>query len=242
MREFLLLRLEGPLQAWGDVAIDGMRPIRPFPPRSAIAGLLSSAMGWRHTDGRRTTALQDALTMAVRIDRAGQHIVDYQTAELAETTSGWTHWGIEYREIGNVVRAEQILGRPPRERATQQLWKSYTADASFLVAVGLTEESPVTIDLLESALTQPARPLYLGRRSCPPSTALLEGRVTAKTPGEALANESNREAPYWFDASDEPLSAWTESMEIWDRRDFESGQFLSSRVVRRGLLRRSTDS
>src|SRR5690606_25597918 len=69
MDSYLMIRLEGPLQAWGDVAVDGRRATRAFPSRSALAALIASALGWTYRDGARTTALQDAMRFAVREDR-----------------------------------------------------------------------------------------------------------------------------------------------------------------------------
>jgi CRISPR system Cascade subunit CasD len=48
----------------------------------------------------------------------------------------------------------------------------YLADAIFLVGI---ETDPGLIETLESALRQPAFPLYLGRRSCPPGSPLVVG-------------------------------------------------------------------
>jgi CRISPR system Cascade subunit CasD len=241
MPEFLLIRLEGPLQSWGDVTRDAIRPTRAFPARSAIAGMLASALGWTYRDGAHTTALQDALWYAVRVDRIGALIVDYQTAELATVTRGWTHWGIERRDIANVTREERVRGRPMRHSATQQLWKSYLADASFLAAIGLRPGAPVGLDTLAEALRRPARPLFLGRRACPPSVPLLEGRVTAARPYEALvAGARGAAVPCWYDEGEGPACPEA-AVDVWDRRDFVADRFEGGRRVVRGMIRGAED-
>jgi CRISPR system Cascade subunit CasD len=236
MPEFLLVRLEGPMQAWGDVAVDGARPTRRFPSRSALAGLLASALGWTYRDGARTTALQDALRVAVRADDEGTVVTDYQTAELATVTRGWTRRGVEARDLGNVLRTERVYGRAPRATSTQQLWKRYLADASFLAAVGLRADAPVTLDALAAALARPARPLFLGRRACPPARPLLEGRVNAPRPYDALMASAGRQpVRCWYEPADGPERSEA-VLEMWDRRDFLTDRFVGSRTLVEGTI------
>jgi CRISPR system Cascade subunit CasD len=228
----LLLRLEGPLQAWGDVAFDPRRPTREFPSRSGLAGLLANALGWEHRDAARTTALQDALRYAVREDVRPTLLRDYQTADLeAIGSQGWTHWGMEKR------------GGSAKE-GTQILEKFYLADGSFLAAVALGEGAPAALDELEDALRRPARPLFLGRKGCPPSMPVLEGRREAETPYVALQDAP---LPRWRDAEQPPLRCWytpgqgpaadaAALTEVWDRRDFATQRFTGSRRVVAGNI------
>lgn len=250
MAEYLILRLEAPLQAWGDVAMDPRRPTRAFPSRSGLTGLLASALGWRYRDADRTTALQDALRYAVREDRRPDPIRDYQTADLgAIGDSGWTRWGVESRGGSAAARS-----------GTQILDKFYLADGAFTVALGFAEEAAtlpgggrVTLDDLERALRRPARPVFLGRRGCLPAAPLLppaHSRIEASTPAEALlfvplATEDRRYSAglanlrVWYDPADgapEILAERSETSEIWDRRDFRSNRFGGSRRITTGLL------
>ena len=48
--EFLVLRLYGPLAAWGDIACGEVRPTLIHPTKSAILGLLGAALGVRRSD------------------------------------------------------------------------------------------------------------------------------------------------------------------------------------------------
>jgi CRISPR system Cascade subunit CasD len=245
--EHLILRLDAPLQAWGDVAMDPTRPTRAFPSLSGLAGLLASALGWRYRDADRTTALQDALRFAVREDRRPQEIRDYQTADLGGIgTTGWTRWGIEKRGGGSAS-------------GTQILEKFYLADGAFTVALGLArgvaklpDGGEVTLDDLEQALRRPARPLFLGRKGCPPAGPLLRpARVSAATPldalrqvplakrGRELIEDQSTSLRVWYDPADgEPDDSpdATEPAEIWDRRDFRSNRFGGSRRIVQALI------
>ena len=73
----LLLRLAGPLQAWGDSSRFTQRQTRREPTRSGIIGMLASARGLR-----RTEALEEfvALEFAVRVDQPGTVVRDFHTA------------------------------------------------------------------------------------------------------------------------------------------------------------------
>jgi CRISPR system Cascade subunit CasD len=249
--EFLLIRLEGPLQAWGDVALDPRRPTRDFPSRSALAGLLANALGWQHMDGERITALQDSLRYAVREDRVARRIVDYQTADLGRIgRSGWTRWGVEERG-GSAADGTQLL------------WKHYLADGSFLVALTLDGSAPVTLDDVEAALRRPARPIFLGRKSCPPALPLLElprHRVEAAS-GHAALTEAplaerlldRTQARYnrgaidhssggavklrcWYAPGDGPDAEPAQLQQIWDRRDFSANRFEGGRRIVQGSI------
>lgn len=78
----LLLRLAGPLQAWGSAARFTRRTTEPAPTKSGIVGLLAAAQGQP-----READLSDlaALRFGVRIDQRGTRIRDFQTAHHGDT-------------------------------------------------------------------------------------------------------------------------------------------------------------
>ena len=216
------------MQAWGGVAVDPRRPSDSYPRASALGGLLANALGWRHQDAERTTALQDALDYAVREDRPPQRTWDYQTADLSEL-SGWTRWGPEKPGGGSAT-------------GTHILQKEYLADGAFTVALGLRPTSPVSIDEVEEALARPARPVFLGRKSCVPAGRILMGRYDAPNSVAALARmppASNEGWPdegprVWCDAAlvSEPVSF----REVWDRRNYATSRFDRSRRIAEGRM------
>jgi len=231
VRTYLLLRLDGPLQSWGGVAMDPLRPTLAFPTRSALAGLSASALGWTYRDGSRTTALQDAMDYAVREERAAQVILDYHTADLDRIGSqGWTRWGMEKRGGGTAAAGTQILK------------KGYLAGGAFLVALGLTEAAPISLTDLADALRLPARPLFLGRKGCLPASPILIGEQDAASALEAAASwptaddfERRSSGPtehvFWYGDGSGPDEG--EPQRVWDRRDFTSDRFGGERIIRR---------
>jgi CRISPR system Cascade subunit CasD len=238
MGDLLLLRLEGPLQAWGDVAFDPVRPTRAFPSRSGLAGLLASALGWTYRDADRTTALQDSLHLAVREDRPSQRLRDYQTVDLGRPgmQQSWTRWGVE-------GRGGQF------STGTHQLFKDYLADGALLVALALAESAPVGTEALEAALRHPARPLFLGRKGCPPAMPIWAGRRAADTPYELLCRQpvdphnralldraGIRELRCWYEPGQGPPHELSQETTVWDRRDFAAQRFGGFRTVVEGRI------
>ncbi|MHA7271263.1 type I-E CRISPR-associated protein Cas5/CasD [Arthrobacter sp. HLT1-20] len=73
----LMLRLAGPMQAWGDSSRFVSRGTRQEPTKSGILGMLAAAQG-----RRRTEPIEDLaqLKFGVRIDQPGQLLRDFQVA------------------------------------------------------------------------------------------------------------------------------------------------------------------
>lgn len=234
MPTYLHLHFEAPLQSWGGVAVDPRRPSDSFPRASALAGLLANALGWRHRDARRTTDLQDALDYAVREDRPPARIWDFQTADLSQL-SGWTRWGPESPGGGS-------------SDATHILRKEYLADALFTVSLGLVGTAPVSVEEVERRLLQPARPLFLGRKSCIPSAPVCRGRVEAESAVSALeliplpegAQPTEAGSRIWADASSFDGSA-ANIREVWDRRNYGTGRFDRARRIGEGRMEMSRE-
>ena len=160
---WLVLRLDGPLMAFGAVAVDHVGPVRDFPSASMLTGLIGNALGWSWSDRGAHQELQDRLIFAVRRDREGLLITDTQNAQLAKTDKGWT----TYREPEG--RAGATYGSPHRRT------RDYHADLSVRVVLRLDPPAvPPELDVVAAALDRPARPLFIGRKPCLPSAPLLK--------------------------------------------------------------------
>jgi len=145
----LVMLLTGPLQSWGGPT-PGVyeRPTEPMPTLSGIIGILANALG--HRRGDDITDLASG-TLTVRADRPGVRLTDYHT-------------------IGSGDRVAPVMdGGRGRTIPTE---RHYLADAAFLAVYTPSPGADVDTERLLSALDNPARPLYLGRRSCPPATRI----------------------------------------------------------------------
>ncbi|HML52669.1 MAG TPA: type I-E CRISPR-associated protein Cas5/CasD [Solidesulfovibrio magneticus] len=177
MTEFLVLRLTGPLMAFGDVAVDEIRPTAVLPSQSLLTGLVANALGWRAREGERLNRLQERLVYGARRDATGVTFTDYQNAHISP---GQTMW--RYRTPGPLKRSGLKYDNVQR-------WRDYVADGFVTVVLTFVpaDENP-TLAEVGQALRRPARPLFLGRVSCPPSCPLYrEETVLAASVPEALA-------------------------------------------------------
>jgi CRISPR system Cascade subunit CasD len=165
MPRYLILTLEGPIMAFGDEIVDNLGRVRSFPGASNLVGLIGNALGWQRTMRAEHQALQERLDYAVRVDRPGEVISDFQTAKLEKNDRGWTTGGVPEGRAGG-----DAAYRSPHLR-----YRDMVADARLTVALCLTPESqPPTLAEVAAALARPARPLFLGRKPCLPARPLCQ--------------------------------------------------------------------
>lgn len=149
-KTMLALRLEGPLQAWGENAKWDYRDSASMPTKSGIVGLIGCAMGLERGN-KKLCELNDAITIAVRADRPGTRTEDFQsiTGNPLMTANGTPRQG------GNTITTKKV----------------YLQDACFTVFV---ETTPEWHKVIAKALQSPKWCLSLGRRNCIPSRPVLE--------------------------------------------------------------------
>jgi CRISPR system Cascade subunit CasD len=152
-RGVLLLRLEGPLQSWGERSRWDVRDTADHPTKSGVIGMIAAALGLARGDGG-IVALQDSVMFGVRVDRAGTRLVDFQTVtgDLPQADG---------KSKGTGAGPYTIISR-----------RAYLQDASFLVGL---QGSRAMAERCEGALRQPRWPYFLGRKSCPPSRPVVVG-------------------------------------------------------------------
>ncbi|SBW22913.1 CRISPR-associated Cas5e family protein [Candidatus Protofrankia californiensis] len=153
----LVLRLAGPVQSWGGTSMFNRRETLAEPTKSGLVGLLAAAQGRRRTD-----PIEDLLdlTFGVRTDQPGTLLRDYHTVS--------DYRGVPLPSASVSVKGTQKSTSPAKY--THVTERFYLQDAVFVVAVAAPD--PVLATLAE-ALRNPAFPLALGRRACPPTQPLL---------------------------------------------------------------------
>lgn len=150
----LFLRLEGPLQAWGDQQSKFViRRTAEAPTKSGVFGMLCAALGVPRSsaDDQWLSKLR-TLRMGVRIDVPGVRWWDYHT-------------------VGADMEMPIAEAQGKTKPGAHLTRREYLCDASFLVAL---QGAPDMIDELDEAMRCPKWTPYLGRKSCPPSRPLLE--------------------------------------------------------------------
>jgi len=172
----VLLRLQGPMQAWGGAAPWSERTTERTPTKSGIIGLVGAALGVERGSAR-LSELARALTMAVRVDLPGGLLIDWHTSG-----AGTTGVPTAQRRRGRdepIMKITNTTKVPEPEISHRH----YLTDAAFLVA--LTGAAPLVEDI-HAALRRPQWMLYLGRRTCLPSAPIAAGISDAPDPVGAL--------------------------------------------------------
>ena len=233
----LILNLEAPLMALGGETIDNLGVIRWFPSASMLTGLLANALGWRRIEGDPHQRLQDRLVFAARIDREPRgrlRLRDFQTAQLNKNDRGWTTRG----------QPEGRAGGANTYDAPHLRYRDYFADMRVTVALRLQleNESPTLSDL-ESALENPARPLFIGRKPCLPSAHLLAGELEAVSvlgalmalPLEAGRALTESVRMFWPDGENVDGVDASRTYMLTDQRNWVSGLHGGGRLVCEGV-------
>jgi len=194
----IFLRLEGPLQAWGDNSKFVIRRTMDAPTKSGVVGLICCAMGLRRRavsadpieddelrrladlwpkDHRPPTVLHllNTLAMGVRKDRPGTRWWDYHTVGAKVGVLKADGTGIKRTGGGKDDPIETLISR-----------REYLCDASFLVALRGQHH---LIRRVTDALANPKWTLYLGRKSCPPTLPILAGIGSHTNLSEALESQ-----------------------------------------------------
>jgi CRISPR system Cascade subunit CasD len=174
----LILRFDAPLMSFGGVMVDQHGPINRFPGLAMLTGLLANALGYRHSEFDRLQSLQEQIRFAARWDLEPEHIIDYHTVDLGQEKmrhSGWTTRGM----------TEHRAGGSSAKFGTHQRYRHYWANGVMTLALTL-EEGSTTLDEIEAALHHPARPLFLGRKTCLPAAPLLLERTQSINVLDAL--------------------------------------------------------
>ena len=208
MANTLFLRLEGPLQSWGERGRWSIRDTAPYPTKSGVVGLLACALGYNQDGPIRE--LSQHIEVGVRIDKPGLMIDDYHT-------------------VGGGYDTPQLLtaeGKPKKtpggQPHTEITERAYLHDASFLVAIHAGAD---TIEQLANAVQNPYWVVYLGRKACPPSRPLFEGV------GEYESVEAALQAWHWYkpEANKEEtmqtmaiVGGIAEQGHVWQRHDIIS--------------------
>jgi CRISPR system Cascade subunit CasD len=198
----LVLRVDAPLLSFGSVIVDQHGFIDRFPGQSMLTGLIANALGWYHGGFERLESLQARLHYAARWDVNPQRLVDYHTVDLGQPKMqkpGWTTRG----------EPEHRDGGPAAKFGTHIRYRHYWADGLMTVVLTLEGIDSPDLAAIEEALRHPARPLFLGRKSCLPARPLLDPK-TPSLEGQDVIEILGR-VPLWNRAGQETESAATEA-------------------------------
>jgi CRISPR system Cascade subunit CasD len=247
--DVLLLRFDGLLMSFGGVMVDHHGPTERFPGLSLLAGLFANALGYRHTDFEAIESLQSRIEFAARWDVEPEPIEDYHTVDLARPKMiGYADINKKSEHGGWTTRGapEHRAGGDDAKYGTHIRRRHYWADGVMTIAAALLgHEKPDTLDL-ESAFSRPARPLFLGRKTCLPSGPILLGKIAAQDVLSALRSAPRCTRPGRDAVRPEMETCWparlgvgdgARTVTVYDRRDWRNQVHTGSRIRAEGLIR-----
>ncbi|MDP1698370.1 MAG: type I-E CRISPR-associated protein Cas5/CasD [Xanthomonadaceae bacterium] len=175
MPRFLILRLDGPMQAWGTHTFEDFRPSNLYPTRSGLLGMLAACLGIERSDHAGQAALAASVEFSVRVDTAVERLGRKQPMKKP---------GVKLPDFHTVMDARKVDGKVNKFPVVSR--REYLFDAAFTVSVGSKANALVALESIADALRRPLYTPSLGRRACPPSRPLLDGEVEAANGVEAL--------------------------------------------------------
>jgi len=247
MATALLLRFDAPIVSFGGPMVDKRGVTQAFPALSMLAGLLGNALGYDHRDAALLAALQGRLRYAVRRDREGERLRDYQTADLSQ--GFLLAQNVAWTTRGHVIERE---GGDASEGTTERI-RDYWADSVVTVALSLRDSGDgPSVGEVGQALVTPERPLFLGRKCCLPAAGVLlsPSPIECDTVGGALVSapriprrRGGWERPClraWWPA-DDPMPPGVEEgstrvVAIADKRDWVNQIHGGRRLMREGMI------
>jgi CRISPR system Cascade subunit CasD len=233
MHKHLILRLDAPLMSFGGDTVDNIGVVRDFPACSMIVGLIGNALGYERYETEKLNQLQERLIMGALRLQEGRRFQDFQTAQLEKKDLGWTTLG----------RREGRQGGPDTYKSPHIRYRDLDANAIVIIAIRLKEpeDAPTLLDIV-SALNQPERPLFLGRKPFIPSGPIARGTIKAQDIPTALEMAISGTAfscrAQW--PADEGTRPGFSATHLTDQRDWNVGVHTGRRSVVEGSLKGQT--
>lgn len=176
MKKYLIFRLYGAMASWGQAAVGGDRPTGLQPTRSAIVGLLASALGIKRDNEELLQQLQGGIKIAVKQCAPSSLLRDYHTTQVPSFNKKIVHQTRKSELSENKLNT--ILSS-----------RDYRCDGLWVIAISLADVAKYSLLELSEALLKPKFVLYLGRKSCPLSLPVLPRLVFGGKLQDALDTE-----------------------------------------------------
>ncbi len=179
---YLLLWLEGPLQAWGHDSRFGRRDTLDFPTKSGVLGLLCCALG--AGGGQRE--------WLARLADLDMQLIAYTPADKQGKAMPRLPLLRDFQMVGSsyddadpwqtLLIPKTSEGKKAVGGGTKMTYRYYLQDMAFAVALQVPANEA---EILAVALQNPVWDIYLGRKACVPTELVYQGVFA--TADEALA-------------------------------------------------------
>ena len=178
MQDYLIIKLQGALQAWGGHTYEDYRPSLIFPTRSAIVGLLGACLGIEREDIQALKTLNESFKLTVRANK--RKIIQRENSKEKPPVSMQ-----KITDFHTVQQARKSDGKPRPEAIVSR--REYLCDAEFTLALAFIKDTYYGLERVKQAILKPVYTPFLGRRSCPIQSRLFESVVTAENVQAALS-------------------------------------------------------
>ncbi len=178
MQDFLIIKLQGAMQAWGGHTYEDYRPSLIFPTRSAIIGLLGACLGIEREDLAELKALDKSFELTVR---ANQRKIVQREKSMSKPPVSMQ----KITDFHTVQHARKVDGKPRPEAIVSR--REYLCDAEFTLALAFAENASYGLDRAKQAIQKPVYTPFLGRRSCPIQSPLFEAVISGENSQAALS-------------------------------------------------------
>lgn len=169
---YMLMWLEGPLQAWGHDSKFGVRDTLNFPSRSGVMGLLCCARGAGGPE-RDWLSTMSTMTMEVRAyartDAQGKPMLSEPTLQDFQMVGSGYDTSDPWQSLLIPKTAD---GKKAVGGGTKMTYRHYLQDAMFAVVLEIPADQT---EPLANALQNPVWDLYLGRKNCAPTELIFQG-------------------------------------------------------------------
>lgn len=183
---YLLLWLEGPLQAWGHDSRFGRRDSLEFPTKSAVLGMLCCARGagGAEVDWLRKWHDLDMQVMAYALadGRGGARPREPLLEDFQMVGSGYD----DKDPWQTLLIPKTSEGKKAVGGGTKMTYRYYLQDMAFGVVLQAPKSEATDV---VAALRSPVWDLYLGRKNCVPTEFIFQGLFDSVEEAEARSNQ-----------------------------------------------------
>ncbi len=167
--KYLLLWLEGPLQSWGSESRFDRKDTGFFPTRSAVTGMLLSAMGKKGEQQEFLRLLAETKMSPVLCFRRKDSRDISIVQDLHMVGNGYS----DKDDWEKLCMPKKLDGTKPQNRpSTRRTYRYYLVDVAFAVIWEVLDDM---IEEVTAAFICPKYDVYLGRKACVPSEFVFQG-------------------------------------------------------------------
>jgi CRISPR system Cascade subunit CasD len=130
----------------------------------------------------------------------------------------------------------QVGNQAGRKWLTHRRLRDYLADHETRVVLRLVGHGSVTLEDLKQALIRPARPLFIGRKACLPTTPIYTGMLQGETAQDALRAIGLPGQGLWPETAGGDLPPGAMRYDLPDLRNWLSGLHAGRRIVVEGPI------